>query len=297
MTQPTLLIDGNNILIRAVEATRRSAMHSDDGTDTSALVVFVKTLSRYIRQYQPYRVSVLWDQTSTDVPNWRNRLYPPYKANRPTAPDDYRRDSRFLAREFLDRAGIHQHAILGMEADDLIGAYWRRETGPLAILSNDKDLLQLVGETPLGGDCHQVRVSSSDTPTDVWHHEDVEARYGCYPKNLPWVLALAGDASDNIPGVPKIGPKFAVKHMGAAGWDIHKVEHPGIRAHIEEAHLFYQLVNLRNPWENSSSDLPTIPLFRPTSPGPDDAWLKLWTFLESFQLRQFQRQLLAGELW
>lgn len=104
MARPTLLIDGNNILIRAVEATRRSAMHADDGRDTSALVVFVKTISRYIRTYQPYRVSVLWDQTSSTVPNWRNRLYPAYKANRPTAPDTYRRDSRFFVREFLDRA-------------------------------------------------------------------------------------------------------------------------------------------------------------------------------------------------
>jgi DNA polymerase-1 len=295
--RPTLLIDGNNILIRAVEATRRSAMHSNNGTDTSALVVFVKTIARYIRAEKPYRVSVLWDQTSADVPNWRNRLYPAYKANRPAVPDAYRRDSRFLVREFLDRAGIHQHAIVGFEADDLIGAYWRREPGHLVILSSDKDLSQLVGDTPLGGTCYQVRVSSADTPTDIWHPEDVEAHYGCRPNQLPWVLALAGDAIDNIPGVPGIGKVKAVKHMSAAGWNVNAVDHQDIKAHLEQAHLYHQLVNLRNPWENSTTNLPRIPLFMPTQPGPDDAWRNLWAFLDDLQLRQFQRQLMDGQLW
>jgi DNA polymerase-1 len=295
--QPTLLIDGNNILIRAVEATRRSAMHSDDGTDTSALVVFVKTISRYIRQYQPYRVMVLWDQASRDVPNWRTLIYPEYKANRPTAPDAYRRDSRYLVREFLLLCGIPQHAIMGMEADDLIGAYWRKEFGDVIILSNDKDLAQLIGPTPLGGFCRQVRVSSADTPTDVWGPEHVENTFGCTPSQLPLVLALAGDASDNIPGVPKIGRKFAVKHLSAAGWDLDKVEHQGIQEHREQVGLYLQLVNLRSPWENSITHLPTIPLFMPTQPGPDGYWRALWGFLDDLQLRQFQRQLMAGELW
>ncbi|MGA5598439.1 5'-3' exonuclease [Streptomyces cellulosae] len=295
--RPTLLIDGNNLLIRAVEATRRSAMHSDDGTDTSALVVFVKTVSRHIRTLGPHRVSVLWDQNSAESPNWRNHLYPAYKANRPTAPDAYRRGSRLLAREFLQRAGIHQHAIPGFEADDLIGAYWRREPGDLVILSSDKDLAQLIGPTPLGGTCSQIRLSSANTPTDTWTTTQVQEHFGCTPEQLPWVLALAGDASDNIPGVPKIGLKFAVKHMAAAGWNIHEVDHPGIQAHLEDAHLFHQLVNLRTPWENSATDLPRIPLFMPVRPGPDDAWRSLWQFLDDLQLRQFQRQLMSLELW
>ncbi|MEU9405635.1 5'-3' exonuclease H3TH domain-containing protein [Streptomyces sp. NPDC048281] len=295
MRPPTLLIDGNNILIRAVEATRRSAMHSSDGTDTSALVVFVKTISRYIRQYRPYRATVLWDATGTD--DWRKMLYPAYKANRPTAPDAYRRDSRYLVREFLQLAAIPQHAVPGMEADDLIGAYWRRSHGEVVILSSDKDLLQLVGPTPRCGYCCQVRVSSADTPTDVWTSTQVERAYGCTPEQLPLVLALAGDQVDNIPGVPKIGPKFAVKHLAAAGWDLDKVAHQGIKDHREKIGLYLQLVNLRAPWETSSTDLPTIPLFRPTDPGPDAAWRTLWAFLDDLQLRQFQRQLLAGELW
>lgn len=108
-----------------------------------------------------------------------------------------------------------------------------------------------------------------------------------------------GDQADNIPGVPKIGKVFAVKHMTAAGWDLDKVEHAGIRQHREQVDLYLKLVDLRTQWEGSiAADLlPTIPLFRPTSPGPDDAWRALWTFLEDLQLRQFQRQLMAGELW
>jgi 5'-3' exonuclease len=291
-----MLIDGNNILFRAVEATRKTAMNSADGTSTSGLVVTVKTIARYIRQYQPYRVSVLWDPPGG--PNWRKFLYPEYKANRPSAPDGYRTDTRVLVSTFLQHAGVHQMSVPGQEADDLIAAHWRREPGEIVIVSNDKDLLQLVGPTPLGGVCHQVRVSSADTPTDYWTPEHVESHYGCTPAQLPYVLALAGDASDNIPGVPKIGPKFAVKHMAAAGWDLDAVEHQGIKDHREQVDLYLQLVDLRSPSPCQIMQiLPGIPAFRPTVPGPDAAWRTFWDFLDSFQLRQFQRQLFDGELW
>jgi DNA polymerase-1 len=298
MKRPTLLIDGNNILFRAVEATRNAAMRSADGTSTSALVVTVKTIARYVRQYQPYRVAVLWDPPGSTVPNWRKVLYPAYKANRPAASDNYRTDTRILVSTFLTLAGLPQLSVPGQEADDLIAAYWRRDPGKVVILSNDKDLLQLVGPTPLGGFCHQVRVSSADTPTDFWSLEHVESHFGCTPAQLPYVLALAGDQSDNIPGVPNIGPKFAVKHMAAAGWVLDAVTHQGIKDHREQVDLYLQLVDLRRPPADAAmQSLPTLAAFRPTGPAPDDAWRGLWEFLDTFQLRQFQRQLLAGELW
>ncbi|MFE4863283.1 hypothetical protein ACFRBW_39690, partial [Streptomyces sp. NPDC056670] len=207
MTRPTLLVDGNNLLIRAVEATRRVAMNSPDGTDTSALVVFTSTLSRYIREVRPYKVAVVWDATSSHFPNWRQAIYPEYK---PTGPDDYRRKSRALVYDFLELAGVVQLAVAGQEADDLIGAFWRDYDQPMTILSNDKDLLQLVGQNPHGALCDQIRISSADTDTDYWAADRVEEYYGCTPAQLPLVLSLWGDSSDNIPGVPRIGVKFAV---------------------------------------------------------------------------------------
>lgn len=297
MTRPTLLVDGNNLLIRAVEGTRRAAINAPDGTDTSALVNFILTLTRYTRQYRPYKVSVLWDASSAEVPNWRKALYPPYKANRPTAPDDYRRDSRRMVTTFLELARVHQLAVNGQEADDLIAEYWREETGKVVILSNDKDLMQLVGATPAGGFCHQVRLSSADTPTDFWTPERVEEHYGCTPAQLPLVLALWGDTSDNIPGVPRIGVKFAVKHLSAAGWNLDEVEHEGIQAHREQIALYRQLVDLREVISYRMPHLPQLAPFMPTTPGPDKAWQDLYGFLSGYGMTRTITRLASGELW
>lgn len=297
MTRPILLVDGNNLLIRAVEATRRVAMNAPDGTDTSALVTFTSTLSRYTRQLRPYKVMVLWDSTSTQVPNWRKAIYPPYKANRPTGPDDYRRSSREMVTTFLQLARIPQLGVWGQEADDLIGSYWRGFNMPMVILSNDKDLLQLVGKTPRGAQCTQIRISSADTDTDDWNEERVQEHYGCTPAQLPLVLALWGDASDNIPGVPGIGVKFAVKHLSAAGWDLDKVTHKGIQAHRKEIATYLQLIDLRQPQETLDHVLPHPPPFMPTSPGPDKAWQDLYAFLSGYGMTRTITRLASGELW
>jgi DNA polymerase-1 len=288
--RPTLLIDGNNILVRAVKATENSTMRSEDGVDTSAFVVFVRTISRYIRQEKPYRVMVCWDSG----PVWRNQIYPDYKANRPQVTDDYRRITRSLVREFLGLAGVPWTYHPGFEADDLIAAMWRYAKAPVAILSDDKDLSQLVGPNPNGYLCTQIRVSSGDR----WDEAAVLDHFGCTPAQLPAVLSLWGDTSDNIPGVRGIGVKFAVKHMAAAGWDLAAVEHKGIAEARDkgEIALYRQLVDLRDaPYETASTG--DISPFMPVTPGPDAAWQALWQFLDRYQLREIQRRLLAGELW
>jgi DNA polymerase-1 len=297
VTRPILLVDGNNLLIRAVEATRRVAMNAPDGTDTSALVTFTSTLSRYTRQIRPYKVTVLWDSTSAQVPNWRKSIYPPYKANRPTAPDAYGRNSREMVTTFLRLAGIPQLGVWGQEADDLIGSYWRRLNMPMTILSNDKDLLQLVGTTPRGAQCDQIRISSADTATEYWTADRVEEHYGCTPEQLPLVLALWGDSSDNIPGVPGIGVKFAVKHLSAAGWDLDKVAHKGIQDHRKEIAVYHQLIDLRGPQYSLDGVLPAPPPFMPTSPGADKAWKDLYAFLSGYGMTRTITRLASGELW
>lgn len=292
--RPTLLIDGNNILVRAVEATRRSPMHSNDGTDTSALVVFIKTISRYIREEKPYRVMVCWDSG----PGWRNELYPAYKANRPQATDEYRSTTRRLVWMFLTLARVPFTYYPRFEADDLIAVYWRYAREPVVILSSDKDLAQLVGPNPNGHPCTQIRVSSANTPTDRWNETTVLDHYGCTPAQLPLAMALIGDTSDNIPGVRGIGKKFAVKHLTAAGWDLAAVEHKDIAAARDkgEIEIYRQLVDLRDPPYESHPDGIISP-FMPVTPGPDAAWQTLWQFLNELQLRDVERRLLAGELW
>jgi DNA polymerase-1 len=291
--RPTLLIDGNNILIRAVEATRRTSMHSDDGTDTSGLVVFINTISRYIREVKPFRVMVLWDSG----PDWRKQIYPAYKANRPQVTDEYRSVTRRLVRQFLSLARVPWTYLPGYEADDLIAAHWRHAYAPVVILSSDKDLLQLVGETPNGYECTQIRVSSANTPTDRWDEAKVIEHYGCTPAQRPLVMSLTGDATDGIPGVKGIGDVYALKHLTAADWDLDSVEHQAIAEARDKGEIavYRQLVDLRDaPYEI----IPTGPgPFMPVTPGTDAAWQALWKFLNELQLRDIQRRLMAGELW
>lgn len=289
--RPTMLIDGNNLLVRAVEATRRAAMHSADGTDTSALVAFTKTLARHMREEQPFRAVVLWDAGH----DRRKALYPDYKANRPQHTDEYRHYSRTLACEFLSLAGIPQQRVEGEEADDLIAAHWRTATAPVVILSNDKDLLQLVGCTPTGQTCEQIRLSSWGTPTDRWDLARVASHFGCTPEQLPLAMSLAGDSSDNIPGVRGVGMITAVKHLSAAGWDLEKVEHKGIAEAREngQADIYRQLVDLRE----ATVPVPPVPPLCLTSPGHDKAWRALGEFLSRYQLRDLSGRMLAGDLW
>ncbi|MEU6362257.1 5'-3' exonuclease [Streptomyces albidoflavus] len=289
--RPTLLVDGNNVLVRAVEATRNSAMHSADGIDTSALVGFIATLSRHTREECPYRLIVLWDAGH----DWRKKIYPAYKANRPTGPDPYRTESRQLVSEFLRLAHIPQHQLPGYEADDLIAAYWRILDTDITILSNDKDLLQLTGPTPRGHTCEQIRLSSYGTPTDRWTATTVAERHGCTPDQLPVAMSLAGDTSDNIPGVPRIGMKTAVKLLAAAGWDLDAVPHDGVQQHRAEVAVYRELVDLRA--NGMQPQVPRIGPFLPVSPGPDDAWRQLHAFTQLHDLRQIAARLGRRELW
>lgn len=290
--RPTLLVDGNNLLVRAVEATRRTAMTSPDGIDTSALVVFIRTLSRHVRYEKPFRVVVCWD-AGYDM---RTALYPPYKANRPTAPDPYRRESRRLTEEFLELARVPQARIEGVEADDLIASYWRAATAPVTILSNDKDMLMLAGDTPTGHRCEQIRPSSGGADTDRWDEGRVTEYFGCTPAQLPLVMSLTGDTSDNIPGVPGIGPKFAVKHLTAANWDLDAVTHKAIAEHRDNGNvaIYRQLVDLR---DGLQVPVPTLSPFMPVTAGPDLNWDRLAHFVTHYGLRDIGSRLVAGELW
>jgi 5'-3' exonuclease len=289
--RPILLIDGNNVLVRAVEATRQTAMTSPSGVSTSALVVVARTLSRYMRNEHPYKAIMLWDAGHT----MRSNLYPPYKANRPTASDPYRNQSKALVRQFLALCRIPQLWMEGFEADDLIAAYWRTATAPVVILSNDKDLLQLVGQTPTGQSCEQIRPSSADTPTDRWDTAKVKEHFGCTPEQLPITMSLTGDSADHIPGVPGIGPKLAVKHLLAADWDLDAITHPAIAEHRDNGNvaIYRQLIDLREV----TLKVPNVAPLMPTSPGPDRNWRDLHAFLVAHHLRDALNRLTAGTMW
>lgn len=287
----TLLIDGNNLLMRAIFAAQRGSSMSADGVVTGPLVIFINTLSKHIGTSQPERVAVAWDGGRSQE---RIRLSADYKSNRVGAPDgeDELRQSTFqLAKQFLTLANIYHLQLHGREADDLIAAWWARTDSPIEIVSSDKDFLQLVGTNPLGVPVEQTRLSSADVPTDRWDAERVRRDLGCTPENWASVTALMGDKSDNVIGVPGIGPKKAVKLLEAHDWSLERAA-ATLPEYTEQIKINYQLVNLRDPMLK----LAPIPTFRPTRQG-HALHGDLLKFFDRYRLATARDRLSQGRLW
>jgi DNA polymerase I len=186
-------------------------------------------------------------------------------------------------------------SLQGFEADDLIASWWRDtkawEADRIVILSSDKDFLQLAGRNHAGVRTEQVRLSSYGTPTDRWDAARVHEVYGCVPSQLPVVMALTGDTSDNVKGISGIGPKRAVKLLAENDWDLRKVaESKGYD--YDQLRTNYKLVNLRE----SDTRLPRIPDFSPTGPG-DMLYPRLTSFLVKYELNTIRDRLTRGVLW
>jgi 5'-3' exonuclease len=285
-----LLVDGNNLLIRAVKATETVEM-SADGINTAPLVVFVNTLTHHVREEQPDKLVVAWD--SPHGSEYRLNIDPQYKANRVEHEDDWeeRKGNAFaLAKEFLALANVLSAARPGVEADDIIAAYWQqyRNTAHVVILSSDKDFMQLLTDGT-----EQVRVSSGGAPTDRWDEQRVVDERGYHPRDIGKIMALVGDKGDNVPGIAGIGPKTAVKILQEADWDLDKVVHKKI-TDIAEVHTNYSLVDLRAA--RALDEVGLLPLFSPTAPG-DALARDLVGFFETYRLAKIESRWLTATLW
>jgi DNA polymerase-1 len=287
-----LLVDGNNVLVRAMKATERSEM-SADGVSTGALVVFINSLSRYVREERPDRIVVAWDgQYGSD---YRLAIDPAYKANRGTATiewEDFKQDAFGQAKAFLSAANIFMASRPGVEADDIIASYWRqnRWSNKVIILSSDKDFMQLVTDGT-----EQIRLSAGGAPTDRWDEERIFTELGYLPHDIPKIMALTGDKGDNVPGIPGIGPKTAVKILKEAQWQLDEIQHPKVDGRLDEVKRNYTLVDLRDP-HALLGRMPPVPLFAPTAPGEALAPL-LMSFFETYRLANIQSKWIAGTLW
>lgn len=302
-----LLVDANNVAMRAVHAMARSGLTDDHGVATGPLLNFITTLSKHVKEEQPRAVAVCWDGGRS---RRRVDLSPEYKAHRLDAPEhveSVKQDVFSLAKEFCTVAGIHHVERTGYEADDLIAHYWRqRNPGErTVILSSDKDFLQLVE-----GNTEQVRLSSAGTPTDRWTQARIIEEMGCHPGYLNLALALAGDVSDNVIGVPRVGMKTAIKIIARhaqdatefAGpiTDIQSIESrvlgdPKIEPYADRVRTNLALVDLRNPY-GDAVPLPAIPSFQPTTPG-SVMYESFLSFLDRHQMKSVQSRFYARTLW
>jgi DNA polymerase-1 len=205
ITKPFILVDGSSYLFRAYHVLQVTQdLRNSKGEPTGAILGVVNMLRRLLNEYQPERIAVVFDAPGG---SFRNQLYPEYKANRPSMPEDLRVQIEPL-HDLIRAMGLPLLMVEGVEADDVIGTLAQQATEEgldTLISTGDKDMAQLVNE-------HVSLVNTmSETFTD---REGVVEKYGVKPEQIVDYLALMGDSSDNIPGVAKCGPKTAAKWLG-----------------------------------------------------------------------------------
>ncbi|MCE3233407.1 MAG: polymerase [Rickettsiaceae bacterium] len=202
-----ILIDGYGFVFRAYHALSKQRLTRADGTPVGAVYAFTNMLLKIINDHETDYIAVVFDAGRK---TFRNDIYPEYKAHRPPAPDDLIPQFPLVreAAKALNLAIIEKE---GFEADDLIATYTRigRNQGlGVCIISSDKDLMQLVGE---GVEMYDPLKSRKIGVAEV------QEKFGVTPDKVLDVLSLMGDSSDNIPGVPGIGPKTAAELINQFG--------------------------------------------------------------------------------
>jgi DNA polymerase-1 len=210
------IVDLSGYVFRAYHAI--TPLNAPSGEPTQAVLGTVNMLELLVRQRRPHLLAIAMDSRER---TFRKDLYPAYKANRPPPPPDLSQQMK-RCREVVDAFAIPVFQVDGLEADDLIAAAVRRARGEklrVVIVSADKDLMQLVGEDVLLWDTMRNR---------VFGVPEVEERFGVPVHKLRDLLALTGDSSDNIPGVPSVGPKTARDLLNQYG------DLDGIYAHVDE---------------------------------------------------------------
>ena len=201
------IIDASNYLYRSYYAIRN--MSNSRGEATNALFGFIRFVQRLRKDFHPDHLVVVFD--GPDNKKKRAELYPAYKGKRQSTPEDLPQQIDW-ASTFCDLAGIPKLTITGVEADDTMGAVavWAAKQGAHAFLcSSDKDLCQLVGEG--------ISVLHAHNENRLINAPEVEALYGVPPHQIIDFLAIAGDASDNVPGLSGFGAKTAAAMLKQFG--------------------------------------------------------------------------------
>ena len=199
MKNQLLLIDGSSYIFRAFYGVRAS-LKNKEGVPTNAVYGFKNMLLQLLKNEDPSHCVMIFDKAG---PTFRNEIYPDYKSNRDTAPDDLQLQFEPIYR-FSRLLNLSVLQVEGYEADDVIGSL-ARQLSPhikVMIISGDKDLTQLVTDEVI-----MVDTMNNKTYTP----REVQSKFGVPPSLIPEYLALIGDSSDNIPGASGIGPKSAIK--------------------------------------------------------------------------------------
>ena len=206
-THPLILVDGSSYLYRAFHASERANLRTTDERPTGAIWVMTNMLRSLMRQYQYSHVAVIFDAKGK---NFRHEIYSEYKATRKPMPDDLRSQIEPI-HHIVQALGLPLLMVEGVEADDVIGTLARQATEKkidTIISTGDKDIAQLVTE----------HVFLIDTMKGVFTDQSgVESKFGISASLIIDYLALMGDNSDNIPGMPGVGQKTALALLNGIG--------------------------------------------------------------------------------
>ncbi|MYB33844.1 MAG: DNA polymerase I [Gammaproteobacteria bacterium] len=238
-----VLVDGSNLLYRAYHALGREPLTTSDGRTTQAIFGMINMLKNLLKDGKTRYMAVVMDAKGK---TFRHERYPPYKATRDAMPDDLIYQKEYLER-IIPAMGLKMLSVPGVEADDVIGtlAIQGHQQGFFVeIISSDKDLAQLISD-----DIHMVD-TRNNTRMDV---SGVKEKFGIPPELITDYLALAGDQSDNIPGIPGVGGKTALKWLDQFG-DLNEIKAQAetitgkvgenLRNNLEQMDLFLELVTI-----------------------------------------------------
>ncbi|RJP60286.1 MAG: DNA polymerase I [Candidatus Auribacter fodinae] len=205
MKKKIYLIDGTALAYRSYFAFIRAPLINSKGDNTSAVFGFANTLRALLQQDKPEYILVAFDISAK---TFRHDKYPDYKATREKMPDDMRAQLP-LINDMLRAFKIQSLGMEGVEADDIIGSaakQFAHQGYEILIVTADKDFMQLVDD-----DIRLYDIKSIAGESRFIDSDEVVEKFGVKPENVTDVLGLMGDSSDNIPGVPSVGPKTAYK--------------------------------------------------------------------------------------
>jgi len=231
--EPIFLLDAYGVIYRSYFAFISKPLRNPRGENVSAVFGFFRSLFQLWDQYKPSAFAAVFD---TNMPTFRHEMYEPYKANRQKTPEDLHAQIP-MVEEILGLLGVPMLRADRYEADDIIATIankCRAAGRQCYVISSDKDLLQLVG-----GSVRALR-PDRDQGFMLIGPAEVEAEWGIPPELVLDYLSLTGDSSDNVPGVPGVGDKTALKLLTEYGsfdaiWErLAEVKPDGLRKKLEE---------------------------------------------------------------
>ena len=287
-TDRLLLLDGHSLAYRAFFALPVENFSTTDGQPTNAVYGFTSMLINVLRDERPTHIAVAFDRSE---PTFRHEQYVEYKAGRSKAPDEFRSQVSLIF-EVLDALRIPRLSVPGYEADDIIATLASQASAQgmtTLVITGDRDAFQLVNEhvTVL----YPVRGVSELTRYDP---QAVTSKYGVPPERYRELAALVGEPSDNLPGVPGVGPKTAAKWLTRYG------DLDGLVAHVDEI-KGKAGANLREhlPQVLRNHQINELDRRVPLDVGPQDLRLGQWdrdeihTLFDALQFRVLRERLYA----